>query len=213
MSLLSAAADDEDGDTINALRVAVQQACDWISEEPSRRPISAGHLLAILTNALAAAPLLPSDHCEQHLDMVPAVPTASMMNEWCDAECAASPHLHQSDAMKAGYRAMLDAAPQPPTAEDSSVVVQPQGEQKPVGEAGPMPVAKGFTMACFPASDVPVGTKLYAVPQPKREPLTDEQIAEVLIDETNGRSTGIGFKTLRAFAQAIERAHGIRGEA
>lgn len=56
MSLLTAAADDEDGDTINALRAAVQQACDWISEEPGRRPISAGRLLDILTNALAAAP-------------------------------------------------------------------------------------------------------------------------------------------------------------
>jgi hypothetical protein len=51
---------------------------------------------------------------------------------------------------------------------------------------------------------------LYTHPQPKREPLTDEQIAEVLIDETNGRSTGIGFKTLRAFARAIERAHNIK---
>lgn len=48
---------------------------------------------------------------------------------------------------------------------------------------------------------------------PTSKPLTDEQIAEVLIDETNGRSTGIGFKTLRAFARAIERAHGIGGEA
>lgn len=56
MSLLSAAADDEDGDTIDALRAAVQQACDWISEEPGRRPISAGRLLVTLTNALAAAP-------------------------------------------------------------------------------------------------------------------------------------------------------------
>ena len=43
----------------SSLRAAVQQACDWISEEPGRRPISAGRLLAILTNALAAAPKPP----------------------------------------------------------------------------------------------------------------------------------------------------------
>ena len=43
----------------SSLRSAVQQACDWISGEPGRRPISAGRLLAILTNALAAAPQLP----------------------------------------------------------------------------------------------------------------------------------------------------------
>ena len=43
----------------SSLRAAVQQACDWISEEPGRRPISAGRLLAILTNALAAAPQPP----------------------------------------------------------------------------------------------------------------------------------------------------------
>lgn len=54
-------------------------------------------------------------------------------------------------------------------------------------------------------------TPLYTHPQP-RHPLTDEQIAEVLIDATNGRSTGIGFKTLRALARAIERAHGIGSE-
>lgn len=43
----------------SSLRAAVQQACDWISEEPGRRPISAGRLLAVLTNALAAAPQRP----------------------------------------------------------------------------------------------------------------------------------------------------------
>ena len=53
-------------------------------------------------------------------------------------------------------------------------------------------------------------TALYTQPQPKRVPLTDGQIAEVLIDATNGRSTGIGFKTLCAFARAIEAAHNIK---
>ena len=55
MSAFSAAASDEDGDTIKQLRGALQQARDWITEHPDRRPISAGRMVAILTNALAAA--------------------------------------------------------------------------------------------------------------------------------------------------------------
>ncbi len=35
-----------------------------------------------------------------------------------------------------------------------------------VGEAGAMPGTDGFTMAAFRAADVPIGTKLYAAPQP-----------------------------------------------
>lgn len=36
---------------------------------------------------------------------------------------------------------------------------------EPVGEAGSMPGTDGFTMACFKASDVPIGTKLYTADQ------------------------------------------------
>jgi len=36
---------------------------------------------------------------------------------------------------------------------------------EPVGESGTMPGTDGFTMACFKATDVPIGTKLYASPQ------------------------------------------------
>jgi len=42
--------------------------------------------------------------------------------------------------------------------------VQPAAAQEAVGEAGAMPGTDGFTMACFRAEDVPVGTKLYAAP-------------------------------------------------
>lgn len=43
---------------------------------------------------------------------------------------------------------------------------QPEGEApqaEPVGEAGTMPGTAGFTMACFKATDVPIGTKLYVL--------------------------------------------------
>ena len=56
MSALAAAASDENGDTIATLCAALEQARDWIAEHPDRRPISAGRVVAILTNALAAAP-------------------------------------------------------------------------------------------------------------------------------------------------------------
>ena len=45
-------------------------------------------------------------------------------------------------------------------------------KQEPVGIAGAMPGTSGFTVACFSADEVPVGTKLYALPgaQPAPKP-------------------------------------------
>lgn len=51
-------------DITRSLRAAIQQACDWISEEPGKRPVSAGRMLAILNNALAAAPQPPAGEQE-----------------------------------------------------------------------------------------------------------------------------------------------------
>jgi hypothetical protein len=41
---------------------------------------------------------------------------------------------------------------------------------EPVGEVGCMPGTTGFTMACFKADDVPVGTKLYTHPPAQEQP-------------------------------------------
>jgi len=41
-----------------------------------------------------------------------------------------------------------------------------QVHSEPIGEVGTMPGASGFTMACFRADEVPVGTKLYTTQQP-----------------------------------------------
>ena len=74
---------------------------------------------------------------------------------------------------------------------------QPQDKHEPVGEAGPMPGADGFTMACFRASDVSVGTELYTSPQPKSKPLTDEEIDKLCpqFDDPMRREMWIiGFK-------------------
>jgi hypothetical protein len=59
----------------------------------------------------------------------------------------------------------------PAVSEDAQALID-QGRQsagatgqEPVGVAGTMPgTGDGFTMACFKASDVPLGTKLYAAP-------------------------------------------------
>lgn len=52
----------------------------------------------------------------------------------------------------------------------------PSGEAVAVGEAAVMPGTSGFTMACFKATDVPLGTKLYT------HPATSSQSGEVLRD-------------------------------
>jgi hypothetical protein len=49
-----------------------------------------------------------------------------------------------------------------------------QSEQEPVGEAGSMPGTTGFTMACFPADTVPVGTKIYTHPAQQAKSAQDE---------------------------------------
>ena len=41
--------------------------------------------------------------------------------------------------------------------------IEQMEKQAPAGVAGSMPGAPGFTMACFSADEVPVGTKLYAL--------------------------------------------------
>ena len=46
-----------------------------------------------------------------------------------------------------------------------------------VGTASKMPGTSGFTMACFKASEVPVGTKLYVAAQPVV--LSDDRIIEI----------------------------------
>lgn len=72
----------------SSLRAAVQQACDWISEEPGRRPISAGRLLAILTNALAAAPQPPKHYDQQALDLCPTCGWKTLIPGDCCLICA-----------------------------------------------------------------------------------------------------------------------------
>lgn len=99
----------------SSLRAAVQQACDWISEEPGRRPISAGRLLAILTNALAAAPQPPV------VEMT--------TDEWIDRNVSGNPDLIKAMKIIARPESVEHDRPQLP------VVEQPNGGAREAFEA------------------------------------------------------------------------------
>ena len=219
VSAFSAAASDEDGDTISTLRAeqaedmleaigaggveklgqpddtalqeAAKQARDWIAEHPDRRPVSAGRMVATLTNALAAAPQR-QDHTAQHLNMVPegwkpvpVEPTNEMVQAWLDT---------YEGNIQTVYRAMLAAAP------------QPQVEQEPVAELFVRPQ----NLNCK-SNQARLATLWgYVKEQPKREPLSDEQIDEMWREAT--LKPALTSEFVHAFARAIERAHGIGGE-
>ena len=47
--------------------------------------------------------------------------------------------------------------------------IEEMEKQEPIGTTGGMPGTTGFTMACFHADKVPIGSKLYALPGAKGE--------------------------------------------
>lgn len=206
--------------TITLPRSVVEQALEALKyEKDANNPLDWHHDKTM--HALRAAlnqPQVNSPEIPEGWRLVPVEPTEEMRDAGKDAHYEAETRTSDSDAwsltgfahrvVRASYiyRAMLAAAPQPP------VVEQPQGEQEMVGEAGSMPGTDGFTMACFRASDVPAGTKLYTHPQPPRQPLTDEQWLKLWTGET-GQRLKPGperYRLLRRFRFA-ERAHGIGG--
>ena len=121
--------------------------------------------------------------------LVPVDPTREMKSAGAFAAARANAMSYSPvgtyipvDAMALmSYRAMLTAAPQPPTTEQSSAV-QPQGEHGPVGFVRPGDIKH---LASTPSDWVSMfgqatgynTVPLYLHPQPKREPLTLEQIA------------------------------------
>ena len=132
MSAFSAAAQDEDGDIISALRARVADL------EAQLYAVGAGGV---------GSPVARQDHPEQRLDMVPAgwklvpvEPTIPMLHRADGLTCIDFAALGEEgafdlDELKEIYRAMLAAAPQPPvshTATPSSC-----------GRTSPQPFAQG----------------------------------------------------------------------
>lgn len=105
-------------------------------------------------------------------------------------------HLSLNDAQVKEWQKHLVAAPQPPVV-----------EQEPVAEVVVSYVREVeglYTAEVESRERLPVGAELFIHPQP-RHPLTDEQINTLF-------QWGCG-QSFRDFARAIERAHGIGGEA
>ena len=103
-------------------------------------------------------------------------------------------------------------------ADDARIVLraaleQPQGEQEPVGcvagTYGGYPVVRLIN----PALVLPFGTALYTHPQPKREPLTDEQINDHRLALPYDGEDLPDPWDFKQGVRAAERAHRIGGEA
>ena len=80
-----------------------------------------------------------------------------------------------------------------------------QVQGAPIGEVGTMPGTSGFTMACFRADEIPVGTKLYTTQQPAhatQADVTDAAIDAVTIQQW-GDQRGAPLQAHRAYARAI----------
>ena len=143
-----------------------------------------------------------------------APPFSVVVQEIDALENTETQHGHLMALMR--HRAMLAAAPQPP------VVEQPQVEQEPVAyyvmngaalfqlfrsksqaDALAYDLQKRHDLSGSPAHFHVV--PLYTHPQPKREPLTDEEINTIWRNSTH--------RTTVEVVRAIEAAHGIGGEA
>lgn len=83
----------------------------------------------------------------------------------------------------------------------------------PIGETGAMPGAPGFTMACFQADKVPLGTKLYTAPAPQVVPMTDTERADIIC-AVAAICTGTSSRNLAATAiEWTELRYGITAPA
>ena len=170
--------------------------------------------------ALRAALEQPKNHIEQHLGMVPAgwklvpvEPKISMKQAALNAsrrwaECDAPlPRTQELLASEVCWKAMIEAAPQPPTVKECLTVEQRQGEQQPVAlladaiRAEPTELIHKWRVLEL--------IQDHARQQPKREPLTNEQVKAGLIQSieyTDARER-CAFNIGVRFA---ERAHGIK---
>jgi hypothetical protein len=133
--------------------------------------------------------------------LVPVKPTDAMLG-------AGLQHVDGMASMPLAYRAMIDAAPQPPTTEQPSAVEKLQVEQEPVAEHELKDVrceCCGYMthhrehMGCIRAAHT------------KREPLTDDQVLKAVRHLYQSDSPiGMGFSDDLDVARAIEAAHNIK---
>lgn len=130
-------------------------------------------------------------------------PSGTISEAMVDAALDAAGH-RSTEYSRKWMRAALAAA--------LSVPTPGTGGAEPVGEAGTMPGTDGFTMACFKAVDVPVGTKLYTAPLGDAELLeAAERQVERLLSTPQAGDLGAVKATheykLRAMAENYHGGH------
>lgn len=119
---------------------------------------------------------------------VPVEPTEAMLDAGCEA--VDGPDWTGPNSV---YRAMLAAAP------------QPQVEQEPVAVVDF--TTEGWREIVDALRTLPDGAQLYTHPQARREPLTHYEIHELFRRSWDYCQDG---DEIKAFARAIEAAHGIK---
>jgi hypothetical protein len=105
-------------------------------------------------------------------------------------------------------RAYARAAQAQPAASGEPVAWTYTGIKADGSEHGPHLVWNPAYMDAMSASKGAQATPLYAARQPAPEPLTDEQVDRITTEQW-GRGLGAPYAAYRAYARAIEQAHGI----
>lgn len=88
------------------------------------------------------------------------------MRKWMEKDCPDIPFLPAEVSIdREELRQLREELAQYKNERDElRARIEEMEKQEPVGIAGSMPGTSGFTVACFSADEVPVGTKLYALP-------------------------------------------------
>ena len=144
----------------------------------------------------------PTDPVPAGWKLVPVEPTRDMLTAWIKAVVVSN------TTAPALYRAMLTAAPQPPVVEQVPVAWAIFVDS---GNARMWSTFQPHIQKFADAEGLSV-TPLYTHPQP-RQPLTEEQIGEIGSKCEKFAKDGSEWFDRWMFARAIERAHGIGGEA
>ena len=259
-------------------REVVEQALEALSNTGTQRGKQPSQFLAegLSINALRAAVEQPQNHVPDAGNMVPAGWKLVPAEPNCSMVLAGEQSLEQHDFLRldSAYRAMLDAAPKPPTVKESLTVDQPQANQpamtpiaqrkldslmasgytisgysiyhelkhqhgfvtgaglvgwwKPEGVEYPHPRGEQEPVAWIRGSGLEMlklenggratvyasdgmsnhSQPLYTHPQPKREPLSDDDLCKVF--PAIATYTEANKTLYRSIARAIEAAHNIK---
>ena len=168
-------------------REVVERALDALYCTDSQEGSPAYNFELKAIEELRAALEQPQNHILDAVSMVPdgwklvpVKPTQGMLDAYIRMQGRFS-------SARSDWAAMLAAAPQPPTTDQSSAVQQPQGEQEPVAWIRTEWSNRKLTFDGPPAVPSvrdeltkPAWTPLYTRPQREREPLSTARIDELI---------------------------------